>query len=789
MVIPKALRKTVILTSLFLLTAASLSLQVSLTRLFSFLFVQSYVYIIISISMAGLGFGAVTAYFLKDRILHRVLLAAAGIPVLMLIGLFLLNSLSTMLIPSLVCTFLLYASVGIMQIQIFQKSEIPVSQLYAADLIGASVGSLLSYAALNALGTIDVLYLTILILCIIFTIIYRMFFPVRSVVTVLLISAAVLLVTSHTLGLGSRMFPDQDWQKEMTIMLDDPGSDARITETSWTSFGRVDLVETNNPLFKTMFIDGASGTKMIQMEQGTVSRAVAESLLFGYMGGLPLLIVGEDQKDRAVVIGSGGGIDVVTLLLAGYRQIDAVEINPDFIRIVKEQSEYTGGIYTDNPKVNVYLDEGRSFLRSASHRYDLILMGLPIIKSVRNLSNHALTENFLFTHQAFSDYLGALEDDGYLVIIAHYPNELRRLFANAVRALQLEYQITAAEASRNLVSIGDDRNPVLIMKRSAFTNSELIGFETIVQNFPVAGSTTFIPGGDSGQNPGMLNDPAMEGLSEGRLSLDQFIDASEEDISWVSDDSPFFYQMTRGLPPELKLVGAVIPALMVLMIILFLKQVPLHRGENSGNGRFLKFLSFGVIGFGYMLIEVAILQKFINFWRHQTLALSIVLAVILIASGLGSLLSSRLTRNRGFVAVLGTIVVLHLLLLFGLESVLSSMERAAPSMKFLVTAAVVFPVFFFMGMPFPYLLKTSVDPHRGAVLYPWLMGFNSIATLSASILAMVLAMTLGYRSVHWAGLSFYVIQALIVLYSIYKEPVTDYSSTSIPQSVHQSQNI
>ncbi len=743
------------LAALFILSAASLAFEVSLTRLFSYLFVKSYVYILISLSVAGIGFGAVLTYFVKSG--KRYILTAAIVlfPPLMLLILYIVNSLGTVLIPSLIFTFLVFFAVGIFQVLIFQESGIRASALYAADLGGASLGSLLSFLALNAGGAVLALDLAALLLASAGLAIYFIYYHLPRSSAILAVCILAFAISSFLGGFEDRLLPTRTWQKEMTVMLNNGAENARISETRWSAFGRVDLVETENPLFKTMFIDGAAGTKMVKMEGGRVSRALAQSLLLQYMGGIPLLVTDEKDKQLAAVIGSGGGIDVVTLLLAGYRQIDAVEINPDFIDIVRSYRQYSGGIYNEHPKVRVYEDEGRSFLRASEKKYNTILMGLPIIKSARNFSNHSLSENYLFTYNAFDDYLESLAAGGSLIIITHYPNELLRLVSNAVTAFE-KRGISSRAAMQRIAAIGTDRNPTLIVKNEPFTPPEIAGFEAILENFPVRGSTNYIPG--VAQNE---FNPLLYALSRGEISLEGYVEKNSEDISAVDDDSPFFYRMEKGLPAELLTVGSTVLLLLLAVVLLFMYK---NRGltvNMEKSAAFRALLSFGAIGFGYMLVEIGILQKFIVFWHHQTLALTIVLAVILVSSGIGSLISAKIRTPRQFTLVTVIIIALAAGAALLLSPVLIRLENSGTGLKLAITLALTGPLFLPMGIPFPFLLRSLADLDSGKVLYPWMIGFNSLTSLGGGVLAMITAMGAGYTYVTLLGAACYLILALL----------------------------
>ncbi|MCF7914551.1 MAG: hypothetical protein K9L66_05235, partial [Spirochaetaceae bacterium] len=768
-------RRWAILASLFALSAASLAFEVALTRLFSFLFVKSYVYILISLSVAGIGFGAVLTYYIPPKKRSVLTGGALALPPAMLLLLLVVNSIHTVLIPSLIFTFLVFLSVGIFQVLIFQESGVKVSLLYASDLIGASLGSLLSFLLLNATGAVTTLSLVVLFIALSGLLIYIMYYHKRVSSSAFLFSILALTSCSLFLSFEGRLLPTRTWQKEMTVMLNNGSSPAEIVETRWSAFGRVDLVETGNPLFKTMFIDGAAGTKMVEMKGGKVRSALAQNLLLQYMGGIPLLVTEEDQKQRAAVIGSGGGIDVVTLLLSGYKQIDAVEINPDFIDMVRSYDEFSGGIYSKHPRITIFEDEGRSFLRSSETTYNVILMGLPIIKSARNFSNHSLTENYLFTHNAFSEYRRSLATGGQLIIITHYPNELLRLISNAVTSFQAQ-GLSSREAMQRVVVIGSDRNPTLVIKNEAFTEAEIAGFKAILENFPVGGSTNFIPtvpqsltaidtenGGTGQQRP--VFHPDLYALSQGEISLKQYIGRSKEDISAVNDNSPFFYRMERGVPAELLIVGLTVALILLITGVVFSYW---NRRLNKSSERWpaLRLLiSFGMIGFGYMLVEIGVLQKFIVFWHHQTLALTVVLAVILVSSGVGSLISAHIKSAKVLALVAGVISLLAITSSVVLGPLLIQLEGSSGPLKLLITLLLTAPLFLPMGMPFPYLLRSTTKLSSGKTLYPWMIGFNSITTLGGGVLSMIIAMSVGYISVLLAGAVCYIFLVLISLHS------------------------
>ena len=750
-------KRGVVLLALFAMSAASLALEVSITRLFSFLFVQSYVYILVSLSMAGLGTGAVISFFLAGSSARRVTGGATIVPAILLLFIFVTNTVDTLLALSLVFTFGIFVAIGVYQVLVFRESGVGVGRLYAADLLGASAGSVIAFITLNAAGAIGALVVVVVVIGLSFVLIRRVLFATATATVPPVAVILVLAIVTVLIPFEERMLPGQKWAKEMTLMLDDPESQSSLLETRWSAFGRVDLVETENSLFRTMFIDGAAGTKLVRMENGSVSQDVAQTLLFQYMGGVPLLTMESERRQDAAVIGSGGGIDVVTLLVAGFDAIDAIEINPDFIDIVRESPQYTGGIYNNHPQVTVHETEGRSFLRTTDRRYDLILMGLPIIKSVRNFGNHALTENYLFTTDAFDEYRRALKPGGMIVLIAHYPNELFKLVTNAVASFASD-GLTSAEAMERIVTIGPNDNPTLVIKNEAFTRQEREDFATLLTNLPITGVTNFIPGFSADISSRLGLNAGLTAISRDELAVDAFIEGANEDIGPIDDNSPFFYQMDRQLPTELQIVGVVIALVLLVVTLVFGLRTVRNMPKERRSGALLLYVAFMLIGVGFIVVEIAVLQRFIVFWQHQTLALAVVLAAILVAGGIGSLLSARIRRPTHAALVALVIAIGTALLMWILTPVLRSFETAVLPVKIAITFACVVPLFVPMGIPFPYLLRNAEKR-----LYPWMMGINSYTTLTGSVLVMFVAMRMGYSAVAIIGTIAYLLLAVALV--------------------------
>jgi len=767
-------RRSLLFPALFLISAGSLATEIVLTRYFSYLFVQSYVYIIISFTMAGLGAGAVAVFFLQ-RGLKRVFFPVLWfVPIVILASLFAVGVAQAGLVVSLLFTFVFFAAVGSNMVLVFRESGLPVPYLYASDLVGAAVGAVGSFFLLNVLGATHALLAFGLLATVGFVLVHAGLFGLRKRAGIAFAVLACVSVTAFLVDFENRLLPHAALKKEMTLMLEDQDRHPRIVESSWSAFGRVDLVENDNPLFKTLFIDGAAGTKMLSMPEGRVDEALANALKYSYMGGLPIQGIPEGRRNEALVIGSGGGIDVVTLLLLGYRSVTAVEINPDFIATVKRWGPYNGNLYSDYPSVLLIEGEGRSYVRGSGRQYDLILMSLPIIKSARSYAAQELTENYLFTYQGISEYRKALKEGGHLIVVTHYRNELLRLVTNALKSY-LDEGVSIPEAMQSVATIGTDAAPTLILKNGRLDESEVGTFYGILEVFGQRGRTNFVPfleqrsisvrnrqTNQVEQTPEFH--PGLFALSRGRIDLAAFVAAADEDISWVSDDSPFFYQLSKRLPREVLTVTILACVLVPLLGLGF----GLRRLRPGVSGDLLPWMylgAFALLGFAFMLVEIGFLQKYILFWEHQTLALAVTLALILFCTGAGSFVSRGLREVRGMIGVLAAIALVAAAGAAFLGILLPRFQGSPPVLKVLITLAGVGPVFFLMGMPFPYLLRSLSSAASGTALYPWMMGVNSLTTLLAGSVSMVLALQLGYRFVLLTGALGYAVLLVLVVIS------------------------
>ncbi len=400
MVSPKRI-SAAMLMGVFLTSLSVLLLEITFTRILSVMLSYHYVFVVISMALLGLGAGGVFSYFTRSRISSGSLPVFGGIFALSIfssvLGVAKLGAASMFLDSLMILVPFFFA--GVILSRIFQEYAVQSGKVYAADLIGAAAGALLAVPLLDRLGGINSglligIFAAIASLFLIWKLKTKIWFPAFS-----LISAIALFLTGVYGPATSDIVLRPDLNKELVASLANRDTSSQIVATRWSSFGRTDLVKYNNtPDIMTIFVDATAGTLMYRFS-GDINNpgpAVA-SLKADFPGYFPLQYLQPGQKDNALIIGPGGGRDVLVALMSGIKNITAVEVNPDTVELMREYSAYNGGIYTNFPNVKVVTAEGRNYLRQQTDKYDLIMMSLAVTKTSRSPEGFALTENFLLT--------------------------------------------------------------------------------------------------------------------------------------------------------------------------------------------------------------------------------------------------------------------------------------------------------------------------------------------------------------------------------------------------------
>jgi hypothetical protein len=442
---------------------------------------------------------------------------------------------------------------------------------------------------------------------------------------------------------------------------------------------------------------------------------------------------------------------VARALVAGTRHVTAVELNGATVDAVRAERAYNGNIL-DRPGVSTVVDDGRHFLARSNERYDVILLNL-VYSGVAEGTSHALAESYIFTTQAFRSYLAHLTPRGRIGIISHQALEGLRAFTTGVEALHqngLSYQNAML---RSAVLMTDNQTPearptLTLIQSAAFNQKELNTLHTRAV-------------GDLNLRPlyvPFLFSGDFKDLASGQQTLAQFLRGSDYAIGPTSDDRPFFFDLNLGLPEGLGaalwFAGLLVAGLLAL--VLFLREGPPAAPRRA---IWLLGLYMACLGCGFMCVEVPVIQRFILVLGSPVLAMTVVLAVLLLAGGIGSALAGQLPDRRSM-PVAAPLAALALsavaaLALPGLTDLLLPLGRFAAIAG---SVAVLVPLGLALGMSFPTGLRLTNRLLPGDL--PLLWSLNALCSVLGSVAAAVIAVQVGFSAVLLVGAACYAVAAV-----------------------------
>jgi spermidine synthase len=783
-------------------SAALLITELALTRIFSVVMYYHFAFLAISIALFGLSASGVYAYLRRHRLerlatepllANRALLHAAAT----IVALFVLVRLRVGLNYSphnlaLMLTIYALAALpfftgGLVITLAISRLASRINAVYAADLIGASVGCLALIPLLDRVGAPGVVLIASALACVAAV----MFAPAVSRARYAAFAAAIVLVP--LVGQVTRVAGFD--------VVDTKGHRGdRVLFSKWNSFSRIGVYEREHgdwslspaytgrlPETRFMDIDSAASTPILHVAADLSNTQYLRYELTGLAyhlkerrlaaGGLPLAAGG---GFKALVIGPGGGRDIATALVFGAGQVDAVEINPIIANDVMrgQFKEFSGAIY-DHPNVQVSVDDGRSFVRRSSERYDVIQASLVDTWAATAAGAYTLTENTLYTVEAFDDYLEHLTESGVLSIT--------RWVFDGLRLVSLAQEVCERrgwdDCGTRLVLVRHRNVLTFLMKRTPFSPAEVERLRKTAADLEF--TILYAPTLDFDENEEI--DGVRTG-DYGRLIVSadrhQFYASYPQDIRPTTDDRPFFFHTTKlenqfdvafgrsmlfgnGLSALLTLMG--ISTTLVALFVL----VPLTlAGDRRPPGWFLWLVYFGALGAGFMLMEVAMLQRFVLLLGHPVYSLTVTLFSLLLGTGLGAALSRRLTDARLPRSAAISLMAIAALGLVAIVTIAPLITWAVPftrPTRIAVAVATLVPVGMLLGIPMPAGIRLLAAHAPEIVTWAW--GINGALSVVGATLAIFIAMNWGFGVTFLIGSSTYLVGLLALLSAIRVRPV------------------
>jgi len=766
--------------SVALTTAATLLLELSLTRIFSVVFYYHMAFLAISIALFGLGAGGVFSYVVagwRAPLFARLGRLSAVNSLLVVLALVVLLAQKTN--PGPAAMALVYFSTavpffvsGTIVSLAVSETIAQVNRVYFFDLLGAAGGCLLLVPLLRGFGGVSTVLAAGIMFAAAAAIWHSMAESVRgrvgSVALALALVAFLMYNQTHHV-IDVRYAKNQALTGEMF--------------QKWNDFSRIGLVDRVKEGRYSIVIDADAATDIATFDLDHLTDAQQRELMQQGQA-LPYVL---RPGAKTLVIGPGGGYDVARALATGSHDVTGVEINPIIARTIM-QERFPGlshGLYL-RPDVHIEVEDGRSFVRRSTSKYDVIQATLVDTWASTAAGAFALSENNLYTVDAVRDYLQHLTPGGVLVFTRwgfQPPRESLRLLALAREVLA---QLGESDAWRHVIVVragepsGYGALDTVLVSRKPLADTDLARAHALT----AAGGLTQVYAPDSN-----VRNPFYELMHAAQP--EDYERNYTFDITPVTDNRPFFfytvqprelwnfvthasramedYKVNQAVPLLFGLLAVSLAATLLILLLPPLvlgTRLPRQRGVRG----FLLYFLF--IGTGYILIEVGLIQKFVLFLGHPTYALTVVIFSMLVSSGLGSAMSRRLVgesegrliKALGLVALLATVLAL-------LTGWLLTVSVGLPlPLKVVLTAALLGPLGFVMGMPFPIGLLRLEKWHSPSVRWGW--SLNAAASVLGSVGALVLAIYLGLVQTLIIGGMFY-LAALAVVARARPAPVTE----------------
>ena len=772
---------------IFFASFSILLVELLLTRIFSVTMFHHFSFLAVSLAMMGLGASGLAVTLGNDRLsADRVAQVGATAAITFAVTTVLVVEIAFRVPIRLVSTTqnwmnaalvfglaaVPFAAGGLIVALILTHHTDRVNRLYSLDLLGAALACLVFIPATIVLGAPSAVLAAAAGAALTGVVLAGSEAP--NLRRASWVTAAVLI--------GLTVLNTQTDFYDVRVAKGRPRPPALASE--WNSFSRVEVMGTEQDL--TAKRPPLSWGYSSELDPPDVSEvhlqydADALTQITGFEGDLnSVWYLGYDvtsapyqiRRNREVlVIGAGGGRDILTALSLGSGPVTGVEVNPLTIDLMKGQfAEFNGGIYAGYPGIEIVQDDGRNFVRRTDKRFQLIQASLVDTWAASSAGAYSLVENSLYTVEAFQDYLHSLTPDGMVSFSRWYANppvEVLRVVVLATEALRREgierpaRHIAVVRTRQELTRVPS--LATILMKRSPFTDEELTNL------FDWAGEMRFTVALSPTAEGGVLGEPAFVELLGPEAN--QLAQTRPYDLSVVTDERPFFFDRVPllawlrnrlGLPApasgegELTVGGQTLLASLVVTVIFTLLLVlgPLtmsSKGAEASPERFrtprsLTWIAYFLgLGLGYIMVEIVALQRLSMYLPNPAYALSVVLFTMLSASGLGSLVAGRHWKNAGLPVILIAVCVALAGYYFILPWVVSTTLGAPTWQRVLLSAATTAPVAFVMGMPFPAGLR--LVGQESAHMAAWGWAVNAGASVSGSVIVVLFSMSYGFSA-------------------------------------------
>ncbi|MEE9271184.1 MAG: hypothetical protein V3V49_13100 [Candidatus Krumholzibacteria bacterium] len=751
--------------SILLVSVAMLMFEILQTMTMSLQALERNAFLVVSLCLLGLGSGGAIATWLSARrnlLPVRVLWWSAVAFSVTLVVTTIASSWTVSLPALIVLGILPYVFVGIYLAYLFKSWPARANRLYFINLVGSGLGCVGLVWIVNGTGDVALTLFLIAVVSLIAAAMLALTLGRRQLVLpVAVIVVLVVLVPFRHKLYGFRPASE----KGMALIINDPSIESEITWSRWSYLGRVDVLKPGAgienfrlggpPVRKLLdqgckvqflFASGGNWTQAIDFGDNVEAR---DAFVRDSRHSMAYILT---EEPEVLNIGFGGGVDIFLALSHGAASVVGVEINPLMIEAGRVRlSGYFEDFYND-PRVTVVEMDGRTYVRNPGRKFDVVSLTEVDTGELLHSNAHVLLESYLYTHEAFEDYMNILNEDGFLYVSRPHL-QMWRGITTAISVLRDLGVPNPAEhfAILGRGEIGRSRWRSVLVSKKPLRDTQK---QRILDYYPE--EVVYLPGyeGSEGMWRGFF--ATVETGSE-----DEYMAASKADFSPVWDDRPFFYEFSKSLSSSFAgriLFKILLWVTVIATVLIIVPMLRMRLPGKAAGGRAAGVLGyFAAIGAGFMFIEIGMIQKLVLFLGHPSYSITVTLFSILVFSGLGAMFAKRFEAARARTAVMIWLPIVAAAVFYaaGISAVLTLVRPESMVLRVILAAVLLAPGSFFMGMPFPTMIRLLEGDDEP--LIPWAWAINSFTSVAASVLTVLVAMRYGFTFVMYLGALIYIV--------------------------------
>jgi len=784
--------------ALLLVSLSVLMLEFTLIRVLSISLWYHFAFMIISIALLGLGISGVTILtsrrIAKAEINSFLTITSLLYAVSVILSFVILNKIPfdpfSLFIDSsqflylpvyYILITLPFFLAGLIIGQLFTRFKQDINKLYFYDLIGAGLSCFVFILVLPLFGGSGGIIFASILACV-----GAILFAIHKnrLQTIGLYGSIVMLVVNGLFLTDPESYlPIYVSSNKVYGNYIAENPDLRLL-TKWNSFSKVDVMKDDGenvddyPVY-TAIIDAGNSTTNIPKVPNVLDTGARPP----FDASMLAMLLKREDTAKVFILGSGGGGEILTALTNNAKSVTAVEINPILNDLVEKDlvSYWTGGIAKDK-RVKIITDDARGWLRGKRIKYDVIISAHTISASATNSGAMSLVENYILTEEALREYLQHLDINGILYITRPEP-QMPRLVASIKEAQKLnggsdiKNQFYIFKRPPTDFEIDVSYLTGVLFKKSGFdefdiqrlkTMSALLNLETIYD--PVSNQDgifkDIVQSNSIDEIAGKYPDIKLYPATDDKPYFEHNTDFTSINFSKIKES---FSQGDRAMlslvqkpVAESTLVILLLQTVVLSALLIFLPIYLRFRKDPEirkvKKGKYITY--FALLGLGYIIIEICLIQKFTLFLGQPVYTMLTIISTMLIFSGIGSMLSDKvikMVKNINYIYII--IAALTVILGLANSALFEAFARLDILWRIIISIALIAPLAFFMGIPFPYGMSTIDNNSRYLVAYGW--GVNGFFSVLGSVLVVMLSMSYGFKVVFIIAAIFYILAMLL----------------------------